>query len=52
MELNFADEIERASEGRVLGVDAIRVCNNIPPTVLKKGDTSVTPPQFHNHQTY
>ena len=47
MELTFADEIERTNEGRVLGVDAIGVCNNIPPTILEKGDTSVTPPQFH-----
>ena len=52
MELDFADEIERTGEGRVLGVDAIGVCNNISPTILEKGDTSVTPPQLHNHQTY
>ena len=42
MEVNFADEIERASEGRVLGVDTIGVCNNIPSTILEKGDTSVS----------
>ena len=36
MELNFADEIERTGEGRVLDVDAIGVCNDIPPTILRK----------------
>ena len=52
MELDFADEIERTGEGRVLGVDAIGVCSNISPTILGKGVTSVTPLQFHGHQTY
>ena len=36
MELDFADEIERTGEGRVLGVDTIGVCSNISPTILKK----------------